>query len=91
MWGQVTTLDVDGAELLQRVLVGGGQAGVGQRGVTVPLGPAAAAADSRAVLAGNGGTAGRVGLQRCFQTVLLVHLLVHKLMSLQREQTWRTK
>lgn len=75
---------MDGAELLQGVLVGGGQAGVGQRSVS--LCPAAAAAQGGAVLAGNRGTAGRVGLQRRFQTVLLVHLLVHKLMSLQREQ-----
>lgn len=84
--GQVPTLYVDGAELLQGVLVGGGQAGIGQRGVSISFSPAAAAAQIGAILAGNRGTAGREDLQRRFQTVLLVHLLIHKLMSLQREQ-----
>lgn len=57
---------MDGAELLQGVLVGGGQAGVGQRSVSISFCPAATAAQRGAVLAGNGGTAGRVGLQRRF-------------------------
>lgn len=46
---------MDGAELLQGALVGGGQAGVGQRRVS--LYPAATAGTHRAVVAGYRGTA----------------------------------
>lgn len=44
VWSQVATLYVDGAELLQGVLVGGGQSGVGQRRVRISFCPAAATA-----------------------------------------------
>lgn len=46
---------MDGAELLQGALVGGGQAGVGQR--SVPLSPAATAGPLGAVVAGYRGAA----------------------------------
>lgn len=55
---------MDGAELLQGALVGGGQAGVGQG--SVPLSPAATAGPLGAVVAGYGGAARRVGLERSF-------------------------
>ena len=78
---------MDGTELLQGALVcregmGRGRAGVGQGEVS--LHPAAAAGAHGAVVAGYGRAARRIGLQRRLQTVLLVHLLVHELMSLQR-------
>lgn len=79
---RVTALYVDGAQLLQGALVrqvARGQAGVGQRGA--PLGPAAAAG-ARGAAAGHGRAAGRAGPQGGFQTVLLVYLLVHELVSL---------
>ena len=52
---RIATLYVDGAELLQGALVGGGQAGVGQR--SVPLSPAATAGPLGAVVAGYRGAA----------------------------------
>lgn len=52
---RVTALYVDGAELLQGALVGGGQAGIGQGRVS--LHPAATAGTRRAVVAGCGGAA----------------------------------
>lgn len=76
----LAALYVDGAELLQGALVSGGQAGIRQGGV--PLPPAAAAGPSGAGVAGHGGAARRKGLQRRLHAVLLVHLLVHKLVSL---------
>lgn len=60
MGGGVTTLYVDGAELLQGALVcgngmGGGRAGIGQR--SVPFYPAATAGTHSAVVAGYRGAA----------------------------------
>lgn len=81
VWRGLAALYVDGAELLQGALVSGGQAGIRQGGV--PLPPAAAAGPSGAGVAGHGGAARRKGLQRRLHAVLLVHLLVHKLVSLE--------
>lgn len=55
---------MDGTELLQGALVGGGQAGIGQRSVS--LHPAATAGTHRAVVAGYGGAARLISLERRF-------------------------
>lgn len=88
----VTTLYVDGTELLQWALVcwmGGGQAGVRQRNISLSL--STTTGTCGAVMAGYRGTAWGIGLQSRFQTVLLVYLLVHKLVSLERKRWMKKK
>lgn len=53
------------------------------------LGSPGAARPRHTVLTGKGGASGRVILQPAFQVALLVILLVHKLVVLQRHKTGR--
>lgn len=87
-------LDVDGAELLQPLLMRLSVcqrlhvcwgAGVREGGVVL-LAPAGAARPRHAVLAGEGGASRRVILQPRIQVALLVILLVHELVVLRTRE-----